>query len=308
MNATTVNVVGVVLVVAASAFAGARAGRGAGEAATASPAEAEAAKGTVPDARGKTFPARDYRRIVSASTTSDRILLDLVEPDRVLALSEHGAQHSSQRHRYAGRRTVHSLDELETILSWGPDLVIASGWGDPRRVARLEEAGIPVFDLGQQRGLASLLEQVRTVTRLLAVPERGEAYARALEARMARVACDGGRRPTALYVAPWGGSLFGGTRPSSFHDVLTAAGLEDVAARAWSGFPQYTAEDLLRLDPEVVVTREGLAAVLCERPGLAALRACREGRVIELPGGLVEDPGPAMLEAAELLRDKLEHR
>ena len=142
---------------------------------------------------------------------------------------------------------------------------------------------------------------------LLGDGERGRRYARTFRARLERVAAPLGNAPRrrALYLWALGGNLYGGTRGTNYHDVLTHAGLVDVAAERYSGWPQYRAEQIIALDPELVVTKEGLAEVVCGHPGLQQLAACRHpGRVLTLPDGLIEEPGAAMLDAAELLFEK----
>jgi hypothetical protein len=51
-----------------------------------------------------------------------------------------------------------------------------------------------------------------------------------------------------------------------------------------------------------VVTKDGAAASVCSFPGLGRIAACREpGRVLTLPDGLLDEPGVAILDAAERL-------
>ena len=85
-------------------------------------------------------------------------------------------------------------------------------------------------------------------------------------------------------------------------DLLSYAGLEDLAAREFEGWPSYDPEQLLGIDPELVVSQTGARAALCQRGELGRLRACGEqGRVIELDAQLLNDAGFGMLEASELI-------
>lgn len=258
------------------------------------------------DSTDHPVPLRPYRRIVSTSMISDRLLVELAEPDRIVAVSSAGVRGSPWAHRYAGKAIIEGLGELETIIALKPDLVLMSRFGGPARAAKLRAAGIEVFDLGELHGVSSLIPVTYWVGELLGHPERAELYARTFQRRFAGVADGLGSRPrrTALYVAAIGPHLYGGTRGTSYHDVLTAAGLVDVAAGRFKDWPQYRAEELISLDPEVLVTKEGMANGLCLHPGLERLAACSPGRVLELPPGLIDDPGPAMLEAAERLFEK----
>jgi ABC-type Fe3+-hydroxamate transport system substrate-binding protein len=108
------------------------------------------------DAAGMAVPIRDYQRIVSASTVSDWLLVELCEPTRIVAYTEHGAKQAPWRHQLAGKPSIASISNLEEILALRPALLLMNSLGDPRRVARLRENGVQVFDLGEMRGVASL--------------------------------------------------------------------------------------------------------------------------------------------------------
>jgi hypothetical protein len=52
-----------------------------------------------------------------------------------------------------------------------------------------------------------------------------------------------------------------------------------------------------------------MGKILCRHAGLEQLRPCRgRGRIIELDGALVDDPGPSILDATEMLYDALWER
>ena len=104
-------------------------------------------------------------------------------------------------------------------------------------------------------------------------------------------------------MATYGETLFGGTVGTSYHDVLLAAGCRDAAQGHFTDWPQYGVEQVVSLAPEVIVTKRGMTAALQALPGMHVLR---HTRYIELDGAVLEDPGPRLLEAAELLRDALQ--
>ncbi len=258
----------------------------------------------IPDATGRVVPVRPYRRVVSTTILTDRLLLALCEPDRILAFSAAGARTSPWAYQLAGKATVEGLGEVEPLVALKPDLVLMSSMGAAGRAANLRAAGIQTFQIGELRGVATLLETAHVLADLLGDAGRGVRFARAFERRLRSVSLGIGNRPRrrAVYVAAVGPHLYGGTVGTSYHDVLTAAGLVDAAAGRFSGWPEYSAEQLLALAPEVIVTKEGMGATLCAHPGLDRLPACRASAgVVELPAGLLDEPGPAMLDAAEAL-------
>jgi iron complex transport system substrate-binding protein len=114
-------------------------------------------------------------------------------------------------------------------------------------------------------------------------------------------------RKRALYLAIYAGKLYGGTRGTSYHDVLTAAGLMDIAAERYSGWPQYDPEQLLQLDPPLIVTETGMGSQLCNDVWLRRLSVCTGSRsqLVEISNSLIGDPGLRMLDAAEALHDRV---
>ena len=255
------------------------------------------------DRTGNFVPIRPYRRIVSGSTVSDDMLLALSEPTRILRFSKYSVEHSPFRYRYAGKGTDDPFADVEALIALEPDLVLVHDFGTVAQVARLREAGITVFDFGEMRGSATLVANLRALGVLLGRAERGAELAARFERRLhgVRAGLPRARWPRGLYVAVHGDDLYGGTDGSSYHDVLTAAGVLDIAAEGYDEWPAYGSEDLLKLDPDLIVTNQGMRRLLCRHPGFERLRACRAGKIVELDGVLLSSPGLDMLEAAEAL-------
>ncbi|MEY4508103.1 MAG: hypothetical protein RLZZ450_225 [Pseudomonadota bacterium] len=256
------------------------------------------------DARGVLVPLRPYQRIASGTLIADRVLADLCEPDRIVAFTRY-AQKTPSAHRYTGKPALGARDDVERVLALKPELIFVNDLIDASYVARLHDHGVLVFDLGPMRGVSTLLPNIRAIGLLLGAPERAARYADQLQERLRNVAWEqaGLVQPRALYLSIYGDKLFGAAAETSYHDVLAYAGLRDAAAMAGlRGWPELSAERVLGLDPDVLITRVGMAPLICRHPGLDQLRTCRgEGRVVELDGALLDDPGPALLEAAEAL-------
>src|SRR5438876_1137006 len=92
--------------------------------------------------------------------------------------------------------------------------------------------------------------------------------------------------------------------PGSYiHDLIEIAGGQNIAARATSAYPQLSAEEILRSDPELIV----LAAAdysakpeqVAARTGWAVITAVRNKRIVTIVPNLINRPGPRVGEAAE---------
>jgi iron complex transport system substrate-binding protein len=256
----------------------------------------------VRDARGTAIPLGGYMRIASLSVISDALLLELCEPQRVVAFSTY--TRGMDRFRLGTTPRLKGLDDIEEILALHPDLVFCTpSRGERDRVERLRAAGVTVCDLGDDAGLFTLEHAARLCGLIIGAPERAQHFCSSLKARMAAVAAGlpaGRAHRRGLVVLMVGDSIYGGTLGTSYHDVLTAAGVIDVAATRYHGWPSYHIEDLITLDPEVIITTPGTGERLRRLPALASLRALhmRDG-VIEVDDDLLSDPGPHMLDAAE---------
>ncbi|MBW1757439.1 MAG: ABC transporter substrate-binding protein [Deltaproteobacteria bacterium] len=255
----------------------------------------------VEDATGERIPVRDYARVVSTSTIADQVLIEIIEPSRLLAVSGHTLRTQESR-AYKDKIGVERARDIETIIELRPDIVFVNNFVDRRQLQRLKDAGLNVFDMGEMRGLETLLPNIRQLAAVLDVPERGRELAddlvRKLEAVSAGIAV--GDRRRGLYVGIHGDRLYGGSAGTSFHDVLVAGGLIDIAAAAgFHGWPAFTNEQLLSLDPPWIITNPGTERSLCRHPGFQSLSACRSGQVRSIETHLLTDPGLGIVQAAE---------
>jgi iron complex transport system substrate-binding protein len=258
----------------------------------------------IADASGTWIPLRTYRAIVSTNLVTDRLLVELIDRPRVRAVSRAATERKRDGYRYAGLDTVDGFGPVEPILILKPDLVLTNSFGAPGTAQRLRNAGIEVFDLGELHGVSSLAHVALGLGELLGEPERARRFVESFVARMGHVSAGLGSRPRkrALFLSILGPDLQAGTVGTSYHDIMTAAGLEDVGASEYRGWPALTSEQVLALAPEIIVAREGSRSRVCAYPGMNRMSPCRDdGQIVELPGELLDEPGPAMLDAAELL-------
>ncbi|UCH28736.1 MAG: ABC transporter substrate-binding protein [Myxococcales bacterium] len=268
------------------------------------PVTGRGSSATITDATGAKIAVRDYTRIVSTSTIADQVLVRILDPGRLLAVSAHTLRTRASG-AYRDKIGVERARDIETIIELRPDIVFINNFVDRRHVERLKDAGLNVFDLGEMRGLQTLPSNIRQIAAVLGVPEHGEQLADELLRGLADVAADIPKndRRRGLYVGIHGDRLYGGTEGTSFHDVIVAGGLIDIAAEAgFHSWPAYTNEQILSLDPPWIVTNPGTEEALCRHPGLRSLTACRLGQIRSVETDLLTDPGLGMVDAARAVR------
>jgi iron complex transport system substrate-binding protein len=268
--------------------------------------------GTVVDARGVEIPTGEPARIVSLNPVADLLLLELVAPERLVAATRYTRDQHPWGWRLGERPGVASSDALEDLLILEPDLIIASAYADAAALERLREAGVVVFDLGQMRGVETTLAGIEALGALLRVPGRARSLAHRYRSQVAALedAVPPDEHVDGMYLSLTGGALYGGTAGSSYADLLRLGGIRDLAARAGhQGWPRYTVEEVLALDPPVVLTPRGGREALCGHDLLHAIAACRPGgRILELDPALAADPGLGLPEAARRVQEALHRR
>ncbi len=259
------------------------------------------------DLSGRAIPLVDYQHIASGSTIADALLLEFVSPNRIAAFTQYSTTNALFGHRYADKPQVDAIKNMERLLSLSPDLLIISTLSSETRLQRLRDAGLNVFVLGEMRGVESFLRSVHMVATLAGRPELGQLYARTFRQRLEEIArgLPQKQRKTAAQLTYYGKKIYGSGRGTSYHDVMTYAGLIDVGAKHYEGWPSLSIEQVLELDPQVILTRDDMGESLCSHGALSKLQACahEQAGIVELPDALINDPGPMMLPSAELIYD-----
>lgn len=247
---------------------------------------------------GDTVPhGRAFSRIVSLNPTTTEALFAIGAASRLV-----GRSHWDQWPREA--QAVPDLGpgirpNLEVVLGARPDLVLLYASGDNRQVARrLREAGIATYAarvdaIGEFRLLAL------TLGRLVGDTTRARAVVDSVDATLAavRAASDTTPRPRVL-LPSWDAPLIVIGGGSHLSELVEIAGGRNVYADSPEPSPQVAFEDVLRRDPDVVLTGpQGRARILASSRW-RALRAVREGRVFAYDTMVVGRPSVTMGAAA----------
>lgn len=195
----------------------------------------------------------------------------------------------------------------EVILALEPDLVLATTDGNRQEtVLLLERLGLPTFVV-RPEGMEGIYASIRSVGRLLGRPTRASALVEVMRSRVAWVARQVRGRPRVrvLYVL-WPDPLITAGRGSVIDALIAVAGGENVAGGIALRYPRLGLEEVLRVDPQVI-----LLAGMGSRPlrpeavrgweGWQVFSAVQAGKVRSLDGDLLHRPGPRIVEGLEAM-------
>ena len=247
------------------------------------------------------------KRIMALTPSNTEILFALGAEDRIVAVD----QWSDFPPAAKAKPWIAPLNpNLEQVVRYNPDLILSThGGAEP--LLPLERHGIRVL-IFAPRTLDDLYRHILLIGRIVDAEARAERLIQAMRQRVAAVVekVRDAPRPT-LFIELDGsdpGRPFT-AGPGSFIDVLVQlAGGANVAARSNTAWPQFSLEELVRADPDLIILADPLTLPIpyalelaARRPGWSRLRAVRLGTITAIDASPISRPGPRIVEGLELL-------
>ncbi len=245
-----------------------------------------------------------YRRIVSLDPTMTEILFAIGAGDKMVGRSHWDAWPSAALKLPDLGPGIRP--SVEAVLASRPDLVLLYASQDNRAAtARLRAAGV---ETGAFR--VDQIDAFRRVTPIL-----GQLSGDTTQARLAvdtvnrslervRAATAGRRRPKVVIPA-WDTPLVVIGGGSFVSQLVTIAGGDNVYGASLERSPQVTIEDVVRRDPDVILTGPDRRERYLTHPRWKALRAVRAGRVLPMDTAIVWRASIRMGEAAASIAREL---
>ena len=259
----------------------------------AAPAEANAFPRTITDGLGNAVTIlQQPQRIVSLILATDEILLSLVDPSRVRAVTYLATDSMWTNVSEQAKRVEHTVQsDPEQIIALEPDLVLAATYNNPDHVQLLRDAGVPVVVVSLFDSVERIADNIRFVAQLTGDEARAEALIAAMEERLAAVEAQVAKaetKPRVLFYTAFGSSAGKG---STFSDIVRRAGGVNLGDEALDGpFGEISLEKIVELNPDVIITDEfapednaAWRENFTNHPALANVNAKRNGRIYTVP-------------------------
>ena len=141
----------------------------------------------VTDATGTKITFKESpKRIVSLSSSADEILLDMLPPERIAALTnladDPGICSTTEKAK-AVKQRVQSKN-VEAILSLNPDLVLMPDWLGAEKVQSFRDVGIKVYVYKTPVTLADIQNSVREIATVVDAREQGDKLVLAMQEKL----------------------------------------------------------------------------------------------------------------------------
>ncbi|MFB0559390.1 MAG: ABC transporter substrate-binding protein [Dehalococcoidales bacterium] len=189
---------------------------------------------------------------------------------------------------------------IEKIVDLDPDLVFTHG-SNEQIMIQLGEVGITCIAL-QPQNMDEILRDIELVGRVTGTEKRARELIKDMQKRISYVTTrvEDAPRPRVFYIIeaidlshPWTAG------PGSFIDsIITMAGGENIGAKAQSRWSQFSVEEVVNSDPEVIIMpiKHGSAftppEALKEHPAWQGITAVKQDRIFTIDDNLVSRYGP----------------
>lgn len=264
-------------------------------------ASAVAAPLTIHDDAGRavTFAAAP-QRIVTAAPSATELAFALGLGDEVVAVDKYSNYPPEARSKTSIGSYIDP--DLESIVGANPDLVLVTDVHLAKLVPALEARQIPTVVLSA-RSIEGVYVDLELLGRISGRTEQAQALVDQLRARVATVeqAVAGATPVRTFYeIDP---TLYTAGPGTFIDDVIRRAGGINIAAGATTAYPQLSAEEVIRADPEVIILADESAGASPEtvrgRQGWSKVSAVAANRIAVLDPDIASRPGPRIVDAVE---------
>lgn len=240
------------------------------------------------------------RRIVSLGPSTTEILYTLGAGSRLVGRSRWDQWPEAVRAVPEAGDAIRPSVEL--VLALRPDLVLLyAATGNRAAAEALTRAGIPTVAL-RVDSIGQYLRAVTLIGAFVDAPARADSVVRSLREQLDRVRTRTASlpRPT-VFLPAWEDPLMTLGTGSYLSELVEIAGGRNVYAERPEPSLVVAMEDVVRRDPDVVLTGPTSAARIRRDRAWQVLRAVREGRVLAYDTLLVSQPSSRLGEAAASL-------
>lgn len=197
--------------------------------------------------------------------------------------------------------------DFEMMASLQPDLALSIG-GTDAIVEKLRELGVPVLVL-QPETMDGLYDTIRRAGLVTGHAEEAERVITDMQTRVAAVtakteALSDDERPGVFYVM-WPDPLMTAGPGSFIDDLITLAGGRNIAGDAPIAFPEFSHEQVISRNPDVILVPGPWQAEEADRikggeyPGWTGLNAVVNDNVHVVTEDRVTRPGPRLIDGLE---------
>jgi len=272
-----------------------------------SPGGAASSASSFPVTVGSVTLDRQPQKIVSLSPTATEMLFAIGAGKQVTA-----ADDNSNYPAGAPKTALSGFKpNAEAVAAYQPDLVVLAN--DLEKIVdSLKALKIPVYVAPAAMTLDDTYRQIEDLGKLTGHGSEAADVSKRVKDDVAKLVKDLPRRAKKLtYYYELDPTFYSVTSKTFIGSLFTLAGLDNIADAAdpsGSGYPQLSAEALIKANPDFVFLADTKccqqnATTVGARPGWAALTAVQSGRIVMLDDDIASRWGPRVVDLVKSIVD-----
>ena len=250
------------------------------------------------------------QRIVSINLCTDELLLDLVGPERVAAVTKFcgDPKVSTVAARAGGIQKITA--DIEHVRDRDPDLILGGRFNGRETFRFFRKTGVPVLLFDVPKSFEDIYRDIRRLAEAVGEPEKGDAIIKSMQAELAEL--NGvSHRFREMVTDPVRAIFFqsGGYVPGAetFENaIMEAAGLSNVALELGiRGYGRMGLEELIKARPDVIIfsseqrDSKTVRGEVLDHPAIK--KALPRATMVTIPTLYLNCGSPASVEAVRIL-------
>jgi iron complex transport system substrate-binding protein len=241
-------------------------------------------------------------KIISLSPTATEILFGIGAGAQVLAVDE-----QSNFPMSAPKSTLSGFDpNIEAIVAQKPDLVILSVDSAKSKVVNdaLTKLGIPVVMEKAATKVSEAYSEIELLGLVTDNTSASKSLVKKMKSEIFLILRSAAKKPKLRFFHELDETLYSATSKTFIGSVYRDFGLKNIADAAKgadkSGYPQITAEFLIKSNPQIIFLADSYAAQSAEtvkaRAGWSQIEAVKKGKIVVLPADIPSRWGPRIVD------------
>ncbi|WP_078428544.1 ABC transporter substrate-binding protein [Alkalihalobacterium alkalinitrilicum] len=201
---------------------------------------------------------------------------------------------------------------VEKIIASNPDLVLANAMNSEEGLDQIRNAGVTVLVVKNASSFDELYDSIQMVGNALGNAEEAENVIISMQDRITAIQTKASEIDEAdqatVWVEIWPAPDMYTTGKGTFmHEMLEMINAKNAAGNQ-DGWPMFTEEDAVVLNPDVIITTyghvegmENAVEDVLARTAWTEVEAVKNERVYNVEANIVERPGPRLIEGVEKL-------
>lgn len=243
------------------------------------------------------------RKIVSINLCSDELLLQLVGPERVAALTKFSDDPEVSTVAFRAKGVKKIRGGIESVQSCEPDLLVGGRFSQKETLRFFDRSGVPVVALSIPKDFDDIYADIRKLAGAVGETEKGEEIIRGMQTELVKLKPAAGVKKRAVFFQSDHYVPGAGTFENA---VMEAAGLRNIAAELGiRDYGRMGLEELIRARPEVIIFSSEQTKNRTVRGEVLSHPAIKKAlpgvKTVTLPTLYLNCGSPASVEAVRIL-------